>query len=285
MNVRCALGKLVNPDTQVISLVQRNVWVEANYKETQLRNIHAGDPAEIRVDAFPEVTIKGKVGDVSPASGSQFALLPQTMLLATSQRLFSGSLSRSFWTPAKRRSTDCDPAFRLSPQFVQLARASNGVSHVPVTDPKSVPPATLAAPQTNTNPYIGTLGVFLGAGIATLNASLISAGPSDIKGANGFGFDEASWIPTVLDMAMMCSGVFCVFLNARLGPRRILLPCAALFTVASIAAPSFSKSLGAACPASPGRVELGDLLFADANVRSGCSSEADGHFCACGLCG
>ncbi len=82
----------------------------------------------------------------------------------------------------------------------------------------------------------------MGAGIATLNARLISIGLADIKGANGFGFDEGSWIPTVLDMAMMFSGVFCVFLNARLGPRRILMPCAALFAIFSILLP-FSPNI------------------------------------------
>jgi len=69
-------GQLVSPGTQVISLVQSDVWVQANYKETQVRHIRSGDPAEIRVDAFPGVTFRGKVEHVSPASGSQFALLP-----------------------------------------------------------------------------------------------------------------------------------------------------------------------------------------------------------------
>jgi len=69
-------GQLVSPGTQVISLVQNDVWVDANYKETQLRQIRAGDPAEIRVDAVPGVIFRGKVDHVSPASGSQFALLP-----------------------------------------------------------------------------------------------------------------------------------------------------------------------------------------------------------------
>jgi len=69
-------GQLVSPGTQVISLVQRDVWVDANYKETQLHHIRPGDPAEIRVDAVPGVIFRGKVDQVSPASGSQFALLP-----------------------------------------------------------------------------------------------------------------------------------------------------------------------------------------------------------------
>jgi membrane fusion protein, multidrug efflux system len=69
-------GQLVSPGNQVISLVQSDVWVQANYKETQVRKMRPGDPADIRVDAFPGATLKGKVEQLSPASGSQFALLP-----------------------------------------------------------------------------------------------------------------------------------------------------------------------------------------------------------------
>jgi len=69
-------GQLVSPGTQVISLVQRDIWVQANYKETQVRHIRAGDDAEIKIDAFPGIAFRGKVDQVAPASGSQFALLP-----------------------------------------------------------------------------------------------------------------------------------------------------------------------------------------------------------------
>jgi membrane fusion protein (multidrug efflux system) len=69
-------GQLVSPGTQVISLVQRDIWVQANYKETQVRHIRAGDDAEIQIDAFPGIAFRGKVDQVAPASGSQFALLP-----------------------------------------------------------------------------------------------------------------------------------------------------------------------------------------------------------------
>ena len=81
----------------------------------------------------------------------------------------------------------------------------------------------------------------MGAGIATLNARLISVGLADIRGALGLGFDEASWIPTALNMAIMFSGVFVVFLNALYGPRRILLPAAAIFTVTSALLPFAPK--------------------------------------------
>lgn len=69
-------GQLVSPGTQVISFLDRTRWVEANYKETQLTNVRVGDAAEIRVDMFPGQVIRGKVIEIAPASGSQFALLP-----------------------------------------------------------------------------------------------------------------------------------------------------------------------------------------------------------------
>ncbi len=70
------IGQLVSPGTQVISLVENTIWVQANYKETQLTNVSKGDAAEITVDSFPGVVLKGHVEEVAPASGSQFALLP-----------------------------------------------------------------------------------------------------------------------------------------------------------------------------------------------------------------
>ena len=69
-------GQLVSPGTQVIALVQKDTWVDANYKETQLRHMRSRDPAEIRLDALPGVVFHGKVDSLAPASGSQFALLP-----------------------------------------------------------------------------------------------------------------------------------------------------------------------------------------------------------------
>ena len=69
-------GQMVSPGTQVISLVQDEVWVLANYKETQTRHMRPGDPAVIRVDALPGVVLRGRVNYLSPASGSSFALLP-----------------------------------------------------------------------------------------------------------------------------------------------------------------------------------------------------------------
>ena len=69
-------GQLVSPGTQVISFVPLTRWVQANYRETQLTNVKVGDPAEIRIDEYPSRAVHGRVLEIAPASGSQFALLP-----------------------------------------------------------------------------------------------------------------------------------------------------------------------------------------------------------------
>src|SRR5271157_1100445 len=69
-------GQFVSPGTQVIAFVDKTKWVQANYLETQLTNVKVGDPAELRLDEYPGQVIHGKVIEIAPASGSQFALLP-----------------------------------------------------------------------------------------------------------------------------------------------------------------------------------------------------------------
>jgi len=69
-------GQLVSPGTQVMPFVENIRWVAANFRETQLTNIKVGDPAEVRVDTYPGQVFKGRVLEIAPASGSQFALLP-----------------------------------------------------------------------------------------------------------------------------------------------------------------------------------------------------------------
>jgi membrane fusion protein (multidrug efflux system) len=69
-------GQLVSPGTQVVAFVENIRWVAANFRETQLTNIRVGDRAEIRIDVYPDKVFKGRVLEIAPASGSQFALLP-----------------------------------------------------------------------------------------------------------------------------------------------------------------------------------------------------------------
>src|ERR1700676_3522364 len=69
-------GQLVSPGTQILTFVAETKWVQANYRETQLTHMKVGDPADIRIDEYPGQVARGKVLEIAPASGSQFALLP-----------------------------------------------------------------------------------------------------------------------------------------------------------------------------------------------------------------
>jgi membrane fusion protein (multidrug efflux system) len=70
-------GELVQVGQSLMSIVPaEELWVTANLKETQLRDVHVGDPVEFTVDAYSKVTFHGTVESVSPATGARFALLP-----------------------------------------------------------------------------------------------------------------------------------------------------------------------------------------------------------------
>ncbi|MBV8455890.1 MAG: HlyD family secretion protein [Acetobacteraceae bacterium] len=70
-------GQYVGVGTQVISVVPLwRLYVIADYKETQLTHLYTGQRAEVRIDTFPGVVLHGHVMSWSPATGSQFALLP-----------------------------------------------------------------------------------------------------------------------------------------------------------------------------------------------------------------
>ena len=70
-------GDYVNIGSNLVNIVPLpDVYVIANYKETQLTRVKPGQPVEITVDSFPDETLHGRVERISPASGSQFALLP-----------------------------------------------------------------------------------------------------------------------------------------------------------------------------------------------------------------
>jgi membrane fusion protein, multidrug efflux system len=70
-------GQFVNVGTQVIAVIPLpNIWVIANFKETQMTHVRLGNPARVTVDAFPDLVLTGRVDSWSPGTGSTFALLP-----------------------------------------------------------------------------------------------------------------------------------------------------------------------------------------------------------------
>jgi membrane fusion protein (multidrug efflux system) len=61
----------------LISLVPaRGLWIDANFKENQLAQIHPGSPATVKIDLFGRKSFRGRVVSIAPATGAQFSVLP-----------------------------------------------------------------------------------------------------------------------------------------------------------------------------------------------------------------
>ena len=71
------IGQLIQPGQNLLSLVESDrVWVVANYKETQMKNIKDGMSVKIKVDAVPDITFNGVVTSISNATGAQYSVIP-----------------------------------------------------------------------------------------------------------------------------------------------------------------------------------------------------------------
>jgi membrane fusion protein, multidrug efflux system len=76
VQLSAAVGQFVQPGTAVTMFVPDEIWVTANFKETQLDAMRPGQPVALEIDAYPERTIRGHVDSVQPGSGTAFSLLP-----------------------------------------------------------------------------------------------------------------------------------------------------------------------------------------------------------------
>jgi MFS transporter, DHA2 family, multidrug resistance protein len=138
-----------------------------------------------------------------------------------------------------------------------LASASSGLAALPV--------------DLSHSPVLGIVGVILGAGIVTLQGRLLSLGLADLKGNVGIGFDEGAWISSAYNVALMFIGPFSVYLGGLLGPRRVLLYSAAVFTGISALLPlahnyAFMISLLAVAGLTSGTFYPLTLTFALKNI-------------------
>jgi membrane fusion protein, multidrug efflux system len=71
------IGRLVAPGASLLDIVPvKDVWVVANFKETQVEHIRPGQRVRIKVDGYPNQTLQGVVDSFAPGSGSAFSMLP-----------------------------------------------------------------------------------------------------------------------------------------------------------------------------------------------------------------
>jgi MFS transporter, DHA2 family, multidrug resistance protein len=111
-----------------------------------------------------------------------------------------------------------------------MAASSIAVHHTPAAIARAA--AGAMPSEVSTRPLLGILGVVLGAGLVTLTGRMLSLGMADLKGHVGISFDNGAWLDSAFNASLMFIGPFTVYLGGLLGPRRILLYAAGLFTLA-----------------------------------------------------
>ncbi len=130
-------GQPVMPAQPLVALVGDDLWVTANFKETQIASIKPGQAAMIRFDAFPEREWPGTVESLSPASGARFALLPPDNATGNFTRVVQRVPVRLRLAGTARR--ELGP--RLAPGMSAKVRVKLGGAVA--TKPESQPPGSL----------------------------------------------------------------------------------------------------------------------------------------------
>jgi len=113
------------------------------------------------------------------------------------------------------------PSIVVRPTAIEIARGA----------------AAAIPPEVSTRPLLGILGVVMGAGLVTLTGRMLSLGLADLKGHVGISFDNGAWLDSAYNASLMFIGPFTVYLGGLLGPRRILLFAAGIFTLACVFLP------------------------------------------------
>src|SRR6202789_824716 len=91
--------------------------------------------------------------------------------------------------------------------------------------------------EVSTRRLLGILGVVTGAGLVTLAGRMLSLGMADLRGHVGMSVDDGAWLDSAYNASLMFIGPFTVYIGGLLGPRRVLLFAAGMFTLASIFLP------------------------------------------------
>jgi len=108
--------------------------------------------------------------------------------------------------------------------------------------------ATAIPSEISTRPLLGISGVLIGAGLVTLAGRMLTMGLADLKGHVGISYDQGAWLDSAYNASLMFIGPFSVYLGGLLGPRRVLLYAAGVFTVTCVFLPlihSYSLLLAA----------------------------------------
>ena len=115
VNRQVDVGSYVSPGQQLLAIVPDEMWVTANFKETQLKHMRVGQPAEIKIDAYPGVKFHGHVDSIQHGAGQAFALLPPQNATGNYVKVVQRVPVRILFDGADWRKYDIGPGMSVVP--------------------------------------------------------------------------------------------------------------------------------------------------------------------------
>ena len=242
VNLTGAVGQYAQAGTNLTMFVPDEIWIVANYKETQLDRMRPGQPVDIEIDAYPERGFHGRVASVQPGSGPAFSLLPPENATGNYVKIVQRVpvkiiLDNPPADVALGPGMSVVPTVRVDPSpslYERLRARVRAVAGSGVTDAAAqagAPPASSAA---SASPWLIAILVALAAFMEVLDTTIANVVLPYIAGGMGVSDDEASWVVTTYLVANAVSLTASPFLAKRLGRKTFFLVCLGLFSVSSL---------------------------------------------------
>jgi multidrug resistance efflux pump len=140
-------GAYVNTGAQLMGLVPRQLWVIANLKETQMNNVQVGQSATFKVDALDGATLTGQVERISPATGSEFSVLPADNATGNYVKIAQRIPVRIRIDPGQAKARRLAPGMSVIVS-IDTSAVLNDSGRAPTASTASTEPATSAASTT-----------------------------------------------------------------------------------------------------------------------------------------
>ena len=233
------VGQNVQPGQEmmkVIPLDEANIWVTANFKETQLRKMKPGQPAEIAVDANGR-TYKGHVDSIAGASGARFSLLPPENATGNYVKVVQRIPVKIVFDKGEIKEHELAPACRSCRRY-GLNRGLDqimGAATLTMND--------AAEWRSAVNPWVIAMAVTLATFMEVLDTSIANVALPHVAGSLSAGQDESTWILTSYLVSNAIVLPLSGWLSSIVGRKYFYMGCVAIFTISSFLC-GFAPNLG-----------------------------------------
>ena len=220
------VGQLVQPGQPLMSVVPMDdVWVVANLKETEIRDVNPGDKVDFTVDAYPGVHFQGTVDSLAAATGSQFSLLPPDNATGNFTKVVQ-RIPVKILVDGGQNPTPAAPRYERGRGY-RTHQTADGTMF------SSGPMTTFTPEEVYRNRFIIAITVTLASVLELLDTSIVNVAIPHMMGNLGATLDEIAWVSTGYVVANVIVLPISGWLSDKFGRQRYFAASIILFTVAS----------------------------------------------------